>query len=445
MADTPDQRQMTTDRNQIKAWADQRDAVPVAVEDPDEPYRFYRREELTDEHSPLEWEAFFEAFEDGEMVFVYHEDTPPAGELGFYQLSEREQILEQANLERGELEQSLREGETVTTELVETRVVEAEIIETDTIESTITDATVIERDIVDSELLEREVVDTEFIDDNRIAVDIDEMRLDTIEEIERLTVESEIVDVDVEERGEIELEEIRSSVNDETIQRAILNSDVVRTSGPADEILDRGRIHTQREEGEGIISHVVERRMLEEDVRARNRLVYTVEESELLETEVLGSELLEAEIVDVEEYADREETMAATEQAGAPEAGVNTGETMAAGTDPGPADQEAAEAGGHTLTEDDQGKEVIDEAGEQVGIVATVESETFYIDPEPGFTDRLKARFNWGDPDQDAYPVNTSQIATITDDEVVLSSHEETDEMRTDDETELGSDSSEGV
>ncbi len=455
-----DRRQMTTDRDQIRAWADERNAVPITAEDPEDPYRFYHREDLPADHTALDWEEFFDAFEAGDMVFVYDDTTPAEGELGFYDVSEREKIIERTDFEREEIEQSLRKGETVTTELVETRTVEAEVIETDTIESTISDTTVIDRDIVDSELIDREIVATEFLDENRIAVDIDETRLDTIEEIERLTVESEIVDVDVEERGEIELAEVHSSITDETIQRAILDSDVVRSSGPADDLLERGQIRTQRQEGEAIVSHLVERRRLEEDVRARKRLVYTVEESDLLETEILGSTLLEADLLDIEEYAEQEgitdeQAEAEATGGGMAEAGAGAGAGAGAATmdedaaaqsgsitDEG-SEAEAgtggAEAGVHSLSDDDQGKEVIDEAGEQVGIVANIESDMFYIDPEPGFTDRLKARFNWGEPDQDAYPVNVSQISDVTDDEVILSGHDEgTDEGMGETDAEMG-------
>lgn len=450
-----DRRQMTTDRDQIRAWAEERNAVPITAQDPEDPYRFYHREDLPADHTALDWEEFFDAFEAGDMVFVYDDTTPAEGELGFYDVSERETVIERTDLEREEIEQSLREGKTVTTELVETRTVEAEVIETDTIESTISDTTVIDRDIIESELIDREIVGTEFLDENRIAVDIDETRLDTIEEIERLTVESEIVDVDVEERGEIELAEVHSSITDETIQRAILDSDVVRSSGPAEDILERGRIRTQRQEGEAIVSHLVERRQLEEDVRARKRLVYTVEESDLLETEILGSRLLEADLLDIEEYAEQEGITDEQAEARATGGGVEAGAGTGAGA--GPMDEDAAaetgaisdegseagtagaEAGVHSLSDDDQGKEVIDEAGEQVGIVANIESEMFYIDPEPGFTDRLKARFNWGEPDQDAYPVNVSQISDVTDDEVILSGHDEgTDEGMGETDAEMG-------
>jgi len=53
-------------------------------------------------------------------------------------------------------------------------------------------------------------------------------------------------------------------------------------------------------------------------------------------------------------------------------------------------------------------------------MVAEVEGQTAYVDPEPGLTDRLKAHMDWGGHGDDDYPVESSQILEITDDEVVI-------------------------
>lgn len=75
----------------------------------------------------------------------------------------------------------------------------------------------------------------------------------------------------------------------------------------------------------------------------------------------------------------------------------------------------------HNLTETDEGKDVVDENGDKIGIVSSVRGGTAYVDPDPGLTDSLKSRLGWGDVDQDDYPLNDSQIQTVTDDEIRLS------------------------
>lgn len=427
-----DERQMTTDRDRIRSWVEERDAVPATrrmgdAETRASEHTFVHRDDVGDEYEERSWDEFFETFESDDMVFIYHEDEPAAGadDLGFFELAERDAVMDRAALENDQVEEALRSGDTVTTEIVETRVVEREIVETETIESEVVDTEVLDREIVSSELLDREVVDVEFLDDDMIEVIVDETRTDTIEEIEQLTVESEIVDVDVdvEEREETSTDEFEASIADETIHRAILESDVVRSSADIDEMLEQGRIMTDRE-GETIESLLIERQTLEEEIRDRREMVYVLEESDIVETEVFGTTVLDAELVDIEEYDDVARGADSGAEMGVDETGAGTDADT--DMDPGLEAEAASQADAEhptasiELTEDDQGKDVVDSMGEQVGIVADVEADTVYIDPEPGFTDRLKARFGWGEPDQDAYPVNSSQFSEVTDDEVVL-------------------------
>lgn len=73
------------------------------------------------------------------------------------------------------------------------------------------------------------------------------------------------------------------------------------------------------------------------------------------------------------------------------------------------------------ITEADEGKSVVHE-DTTVGIVATVEHGTAYVDPDPGITDRVKARLGWADIEEDTYPLQEQTIADVTDDEVRLQS-----------------------
>lgn len=410
---------MTTDTDRIRAWADDRNAVPVTPTGAGGPERgptFVRRDEIGDEHHEHTWEEFAEVLERDDLVFVYHEEEPTGEEIGFFELVEREEAIDRAGLETEEVEDRLLAGETVTTELVETRVIEREIVETDTIESELVDSEVVDRQIVESDVVGREVVETELVDDETLEATVEETRLDTVEEIERFTVESRIVDVEVEGSDELEYDEFESDVADETIHRAILESDVVRESSrtDADRILERGHIKTDRE-GEVVRSHLVERQTVEEEVIARRRLTFQLTDSEIVETETIGRQVLDSEIVDAAEHPEAlaEGSTAGAGVEGEARAGAAGGESETAS---------GAAAGRVELTEDDQGKDVVDANGEQVGIAVDVEGRTMFVDPHPGLTDRLKARFNWGEPDKDSYPVDADEIAEISDDAIVLRS-----------------------
>lgn len=419
-ADFPSERRMTTDPERIREWAAARDAVPVTIRrGEDAEHSLARRDEIGDDHEEYTWDEFVETFRDEDLVFVYRDDESTADELGYFEIMEREAAFDRAALGRNELEDQLRRGETVTTEIVETQVVETEVVERDTIESEIVDTELAERHIVDTELLNRDVVDVEFVSADVIEVTTDETRLDTVEEVERYTVESRVVDVDVSQRDELERDEIETTIELESIQRSILESDVVQTDVAADEVVDREAIQSKRGEGDTVRSELIERRTVEDQIDERTRKHCTLEDSELLESTVVGSDVIEGEIIDVDEYG-AVETGAETPVVGAgPDAeGVSE-------SDAPPVDADPIE-----LSDDEQGKAVVDRAGEQIGIVAEVERQTAYVDPEPGLTDRLKARLNWGSHGDDDYPVDAAEIAEITADEVVLQ-HEREPENET--------------
>jgi hypothetical protein len=73
------------------------------------------------------------------------------------------------------------------------------------------------------------------------------------------------------------------------------------------------------------------------------------------------------------------------------------------------------------FSEDDQGKSVV-MGGEKVGMIQRVEGGKAYVDPDPNLTDRVKATLDWGDMDEDTYPLQDDMVDTITDDEVRLRS-----------------------
>lgn len=73
-----------------------------------------------------------------------------------------------------------------------------------------------------------------------------------------------------------------------------------------------------------------------------------------------------------------------------------------------------------SLTDADEGKRVIDANGNEVGIVSTVEGETALVDPDPNLTDDIKSSLGFGDADEDTFPLQTADVAEVTDDEIRL-------------------------
>ncbi|THE62924.1 hypothetical protein D8Y22_20950 [Salinadaptatus halalkaliphilus] len=414
--DGPGQRRMTTDPDRIREWADTHDAVPVSTHGGEgHGHSLVRRDELESDHEESTWEAFAETIRTEDLVFVYHEEEESTGEeLGQFELIEREAAFDRASLGRSKLEDQLRKGETVTTEIIETQVVETQVVERDTIESEIVETELVERQPVDSELLNREIVDTKFVSADLIKVTTDESRLETVEEVERYTIESQVVDVDIDQHDELEHDEVETNVELESVQRSILESDVVRADVAAADVVDREVIESRRGEGDTVRSELLERRTVEEQIDERSRLTFRLEETEVLESEVVGSDVLEGGIMDLEEYGEMGPT-AASDTAGT---AANAGSEMP-----------TAGSGSVEFSADDQGKVVVGETGEQIGIVAEVEGQTAYVDPEPGLADRLRARLNWGGHDAEDYPVEAAEINEITDEEVIVESPTDADEM----------------
>jgi hypothetical protein len=68
----------------------------------------------------------------------------------------------------------------------------------------------------------------------------------------------------------------------------------------------------------------------------------------------------------------------------------------------------------------DSGMSVLDDAGEEVGTVATVEGDTAYVDLDPGLTDEVKSSLGFGDTDEDTYALRDEMVDTVDNDGVHL-------------------------
>lgn len=469
---------ITSDREEIRRWADERDAVPAARDETegDPEYRFFDRGAVDEDYREREWDEFFDEFESREQALVYRDDESEG--IGHHEIVDRDEAAARATVEDRDVEERLLDGETVTTEVTETTVVEREVRETETIESEVVDTETVRSRITEAELLDWELLDTDAdVDVEAVADAVDrdvhvtadegraryddvdfETRVDgaveaEIEETwrvrrevdERATVESDVVDADVEERDRVEDDTVEIDV--EGIQRSIVEGGVFGGDADTDtDAVDRGLIETEQIDAGRLESQLVRRETYDERIRRRKLLRFDFAESSLIDTEELDSELVESDIVEAEyegsgveaatATADRDETADAEERRreGTDSEGVATGEggdpTDDTGTVGAPNDVEAAneetrrddEIGGTSteVTSDDRGKTVVDEAGEEIGVVSRVENETAYVDPRPGFFDRIGAKLGWGGRKEETQPLEAEHVNEIDRDRIVV-------------------------
>lgn len=73
-----------------------------------------------------------------------------------------------------------------------------------------------------------------------------------------------------------------------------------------------------------------------------------------------------------------------------------------------------------TLTKDDEGKNVVNSNGDQVGRVIEVDHGQAHVEPDPGLTDTIRSKLGWGEGDEDSYQLDASSIETISDNEIHL-------------------------
>ncbi|WP_312909239.1 PRC-barrel domain-containing protein [Natronosalvus caseinilyticus] len=84
--------------------------------------------------------------------------------------------------------------------------------------------------------------------------------------------------------------------------------------------------------------------------------------------------------------------------------------------------------GGDRLTATDEGKPVVDTAGERLGTVAGVTDEHLLVDSEGGLTERLRARLGWGRQERGSVSIERSKVVDVTDESVIVAPTESTRE-----------------
>lgn len=72
------------------------------------------------------------------------------------------------------------------------------------------------------------------------------------------------------------------------------------------------------------------------------------------------------------------------------------------------------------VTEDDEGKKVVNTRGDKIGMVTEIRHGTAYVNPDPGITDTIRSKLGWDEADEDDYALDESRIASVNDNEIRL-------------------------
>lgn len=399
----------------------------TTVEDSN-PYWLRTETERTGTMETVSWDEFFQEVEENDLVIVFHGENADQP----LEVVSRDQAVSRAPIEASELEERLLAGETVTSEVTDTTVIERTIVEQATIESELVDTEVLDSRVVDVEIRSREfggcdVIDRDVFDEvdqsrfedmskqtggsneelprsATVEVDVEEDWLVTRELLERATIESRIVDVDVTETDEVESESLESSIEIAGVQQALLESDIVETEADAEEVIQSGTIESEFHEDDVVRTYLNQRRLVEDEITERKLVRGNLTEFDVLQTETTSSTPIETAFVDGE-FLDAEMSPVGVTEYGSStaEAGAERGEDVRT-----------------RITEDDEGKTVVDAHGDPVGVVEEVSGGKAYVDPEPGLVDRIKTTLGWGEADKEDLTIDEEHIERVTDDEVEL-------------------------
>lgn len=432
-------RQFSSDRETIRNWMDRHDIVPIR-EDRDggeDRYRMLPKRHVEGPHDIAEWDHFFEEFDDGDRVIVYHgEDaTEP------FEVRKRGDVA--SELDGGDVEERLLAGETVTSTVTETAAVESVVSEELAVESELVDTETIDQEILDAKLLDRDVVDYEVVENDAG----DDAAFNTDRYLEAIggrtpsapgggptTFEGAEISYD----AEIEVEErwavIRDVTEEYVVESEITGTEVTEADTLEDYDLDLGGLHRSIAESgiieddlstEDFLTEYESESELGEDDRVTTSFTrHRTVEDEVLDRKRVHGDLTSGEIQDMElvrtddvVHGDRDRVV---ERADVSDTTGSTGTTDATETGKG------STSGGVTLTEDDVGKTVVDPTGDEMGTITVVDETAgaMYVDPDPGLTGRIKSTLGWGDAGEGDYRLDATHVSDVTDDEIQVDHHE---------------------
>ena len=73
-----------------------------------------------------------------------------------------------------------------------------------------------------------------------------------------------------------------------------------------------------------------------------------------------------------------------------------------------------------TLTDEEEGKTVVDASGEPLGLITTVEEDAAYVEPNPDLAESIAARLGGKDAEDDEYAIHADAVNETTDEKIRL-------------------------
>jgi hypothetical protein len=477
MAHDPNDRResrITANRTTIREWADDHGARPARRMDRTGEVVLVREEGLEEAHDLVEWDEFFQIFDEQDYVVRYY----GADAAEPFEVRHREDVFTASDLDDEEFRERLLEGETVESVITETTTVESVIVEEATVESQLVKSDVIDQQVINAELLSQECVSCSLSPEQSMEGGAEredwfdttrylELTPDSKGGDEETTVGDTTVDDEtghqetaVEEtttkeegangepavkgtemstsgdmtagaapyRAELEVEEqwtvTREIFERFTVESRLEDTDITETDTIEDHDIDVSGLH-RTIAGMGILEsdlspdEVMTHYDIDTEITADDRIHTYFDRARTVEDEVTGRRRLETEITGGELL---ELDVMHSEDIAAETVADDRTDRMEASSD------ESGESfGSPTVSDDEVGKTVIDANSGEVGTVMGVDEEQnlLYVEAHPGITDRIKAALNWGSVDDDDYPIKASQIEEITDDEIQLRGSEE--------------------
>ena len=425
-----DESRITTDRETIRGWVGEHDAVPVryaGVEGESGTLRIVPESDIEESHERMEWDEFHEEVERNDYVVVYHGTDHPEP----FEVTGRETVIGRSRIDDEEVAEALVEGETVTSEIRETTVIERTIVEEATVESELVDREFLSEEVVDVELLTRDVMECGLVEGDAaferfdtgrhehlesgyretmdpaldVEVVVDEGWTVTKEVVEQPIIESRVVDTEATETDTVEADTVESDIDIAGVHERIIESDLIDADADV-EVLESSSVESEFREGDVVETRLLERKTVDEEVSVRRRFTGTLTDVETLEADAVRREVVESELVGEDEEIE--------------------GATVGAGAEYGEETVSVGDVGDESVmpSDDDEGKTVVDATGAEVGMVTDVEGDILYVDPHPSIADRIKTTLGWGEPDEDDYTISPDRIARITRDQVELVSVE---------------------
>ena len=409
--------QETTDHDEIRDWAEERNVVP-AHEEKSGNIIFASREGMADESAnELSWDEFNNEFDRQNSTFRYEPETSRYEFIESESSSEGEHTEDTTSTDiNGDVDvdlgggDALNEGDSARGEVTETRTVETEVVETATVETEVVDEEIISEEVVDTELLEQELTGCSLDERGEfIEADLRERKRLTTEVHERNLIESRVTDAEIEEANttgtdttsrDIDTEGDHDLIDDDTVEREVEEASI-KADSQVDADVDVADAETEHDER-------IERRLIETEVIEQYHVRAEIESRDLFKDEVVSEEVTSTELLGDQNGSSRNEDLLDSEDDASRDEGILED------------DDSSRERIGEAvpLTQNDEGKDVIDADGETIGMVSEVGDGIVYIDPNPGFTERL---LGTSGADEDDITIREEQIEANEDDGLRLS------------------------